>query len=233
MKKVISFAIIAAALMILGCGDDNVTTPSGGIIVLLSPEADTINFKDTVEFTAGIFNSSNDSILWYVNDVLNGNDIFGSITGSSDGAIYIAPDSASSFDTVIVKIVSQEDTTKHDTARLLILDPLYIYVDPATGNDASGTGSSHRPFKTITHGIDYASIGQTVKAYPGTYSEATGEVFPITPTFGISIKGSGIDQTIIRAPAGTSIDNAAFKIQFDMTEIDSLAIVPAAAIRPA
>jgi len=225
MKKVISFAVIVAALIFLGCGDDTGTTPSGGIIVLLSPETATINFRDTVEFTAGIFNSANDSILWYVNDILNGNDIYGAITGNSDSAIYIAPDSASSFDIVTVKIVSQADITKCDTAKVLILDPLYVYVDPVNGNDTSGTGSSHRPFKTITTGLDSASIGQTVKACPGTYSEATGEIFPISPPFGISIKGAGADQTIIEAPAGTSIDNAAFKIQFDLTVIDSLAIV--------
>ncbi len=225
MKKVISFTVIAAALIFLGCGDDTGTTPSGGIIVLLSPETATINFRDTVEFTAGIFNSANDSILWYVNDILNGNDIYGNITGDSDSAIYIAPDSASSFDVVTVKIVSQADIAKYDTAKVLILDPLYVYVDPVNGNDASGTGSGHRPFKTITQGIAYASIGQTVKACPGTYNEATGEIFPISPSFGISIKGAGADQTIIEAPAGTSIDNAAFKIQFDLTVIDSLAIV--------
>ncbi len=63
------------------------------------------------------------------------------------------------------------------------------YVDPVNGDD-SNSGSEGLPFKTITHAVDVAISGETINLASGTYSEATGEIFPIGISEDLTIIGN-------------------------------------------
>lgn len=53
------------------------------------------------------------------------------------------------------------------------------WVDPVTGLD-SGPGTEAQPFKTLLHALAAASNGGRIDLQPGTYSEASGESFPLS-----------------------------------------------------
>ncbi len=64
-----------------------------------------------------------------------------------------------------------------------------LYVNPSTGNDG-GNGSPAAPLKTIARALQQAKAGTTVQLSPGTYSAATGEVFPLTVPSGVTVLGN-------------------------------------------
>ncbi|WP_219904193.1 DUF1565 domain-containing protein [Stenomitos frigidus] len=79
-----------------------------------------------------------------------------------------------------------------------------LLVDPTKGNDAAADGSDRAPFKTITQALQVAQAGAIIRLSPGTYSQETGETFPLrlkpevtlqgdteTRGQGIVIQGSG------------------------------------------
>ncbi len=53
-----------------------------------------------------------------------------------------------------------------------------IYVNPNHGDD-SQVGKKLSPLKTITKALEIAAIGSTIQLTSGTYSEETGEKFPL------------------------------------------------------
>ena len=68
-----------------------------------------------------------------------------------------------------------------------------IYVNPEDGND-SQTGKKSSPLKTITQALKIAPVGSTIQLANGTYSENTGETFPIIVKDGITLKGDPHNQ---------------------------------------
>ena len=73
------------------------------------------------------------------------------------------------------------------------LDKNIIYVNPKGGDDSQG-GKELSPLKTITQALKIASPGSTIKLASGTYSEETGEVFPLIIEDGISLEGNPDNQ---------------------------------------
>src|SRR5882672_7195941 len=66
------------------------------------------------------------------------------------------------------------------------------HVDAANGNDVSGTGSSGRPFKSITRALQPSS-GNGLILHPGTYDVANGETFPIRFPDDMIVSGAILD----------------------------------------
>ncbi|MFM6751996.1 MAG: DUF1565 domain-containing protein [Dolichospermum sp.] len=64
-----------------------------------------------------------------------------------------------------------------------------IYVNSATGQDAVGAGNAAAPYKTITFALSQAQPGTVVQVAPGTYSQETGEKFPLVLNSGVTLKG--------------------------------------------
>ncbi|PLZ97233.1 hypothetical protein CEN45_14415 [Fischerella thermalis CCMEE 5198] len=65
-----------------------------------------------------------------------------------------------------------------------------IYVNPATGSDTAGAGTSTaQPYKTITYALSQAQPGTTIQLAPGTYNKESGEVFPLTVKQGVILRG--------------------------------------------
>ncbi len=62
-------------------------------------------------------------------------------------------------------------------------------VDAVAGNDSTGDGTSSRPYRTITRGLQFATWGDTIQVAPGTYDAALGEAFPIYVRAGVTVSG--------------------------------------------
>lgn len=64
-----------------------------------------------------------------------------------------------------------------------------IYVNPQLGRDV-GSGSEAAAYRTITHALKQAKFGSVIQLYPGTYSEDSGEVFPLEIKPGVTLRGN-------------------------------------------
>ena len=65
-----------------------------------------------------------------------------------------------------------------------------LYVNPSAGRDDTGTGATSAPFRTITHALSVAEPNTVIALTPGTYSEASGETFPLQLKSNVTIQGS-------------------------------------------
>lgn len=64
-----------------------------------------------------------------------------------------------------------------------------LFVNANTGNDSAGNGSDRAPFKTITQALKVARENTVIYLAPGTYSEQSGETFPLQLKSGITLQG--------------------------------------------
>ena len=64
-----------------------------------------------------------------------------------------------------------------------------IYVNPKSGND-SQSGEQAHPLKTITQALENAESGAKIQLAIGTYSEETGEIFPLIIDRQITLQGN-------------------------------------------
>lgn len=78
-------------------------------------------------------------------------------------------------------------------AQFSALDKNIIYVNPQLGDD-SQVGEKLTPVKTITKALEIATSGTTIKLASGTYSEESGETFPLIIKKNITLKGNTENQ---------------------------------------
>ena len=76
------------------------------------------------------------------------------------------------------------------------IPPLTILiVNPVSGSDTTGNGSSEKPYKTLTKALavikNSTTPGLTIQLAAGQYSATSGETFPIVVPTGVTINGSG------------------------------------------
>ncbi|MBF2065061.1 MAG: DUF1565 domain-containing protein [Calothrix sp. C42_A2020_038] len=64
-----------------------------------------------------------------------------------------------------------------------------LFVNPSVGDDKAGNGGERTPFKSISQALRAATPNSTIMLAPGTYSEQTGEVFPLILKPGVSLLG--------------------------------------------
>ncbi len=78
-----------------------------------------------------------------------------------------------------------------------------LHVNAQTGND-TGSGTESVPFRTLTQALRQAPPNSLLKLAPGTYSQQSGEVFPLELKPGIVIQGDASDrgQSIIIQGSG-------------------------------
>jgi parallel beta-helix repeat protein len=83
-----------------------------------------------------------------------------------------------------------------------------IYVNPQTGTDSAGAGISEAaPYKSITYALNQAQPGTVIQLAPGTYSQESGETFPLFIKQGVTLRGdeSTKGQGILITGSGTFI----------------------------
>ena len=95
-------------------------------------------------------------------------------------SLLIYPDSAIAQKTINSNYLKQQvsDVTKNT-----------IYVNPYKGND-SEVGAQNLPLKTITQALKIAQPNTVIALASGTYSEATGETFPLIIKKNITLQGT-------------------------------------------
>jgi parallel beta-helix repeat protein len=65
-----------------------------------------------------------------------------------------------------------------------------IYVNSATGADSEVSGKSEdAPYRTITYALDKAQPGTVIQIASGSYTSASGEVFPLVIKPDVSLRG--------------------------------------------
>lgn len=73
------------------------------------------------------------------------------------------------------------------------LSAAILYVDPNIGQDGAD-GSLARPLRTIAAALQRAKSGTTVKLATGTYSQQTGETFPLVILEGVILQGDEVSR---------------------------------------
>jgi len=191
-------ALLAAALTVVGCGDDESSNPV--LSISLDPDSSGVEICSTVDITADVAHGEASEVDWYVDGILGGNLTQGTIS-QTNPAVYSAPEVIPAEATVVVRAVSREDTSKAAICQVTVKFTV-IHVNAGTGSDATGTGCLTAPFKSISHAVDVAPQGTTVLVAPGIYDEANGESFPIEWFGRVSVVGESRETTIIRMTAG-------------------------------
>ncbi|HEY9872573.1 MAG TPA: DUF1565 domain-containing protein [Candidatus Obscuribacterales bacterium] len=74
------------------------------------------------------------------------------------------------------------------------VDTNVLYVNPTTGTDTNGAGTSTQPLRTITRAFQQARAGTVVQLANGIYTVDTGEVFPLVVPQGVTLKGDESSQ---------------------------------------
>ena len=69
------------------------------------------------------------------------------------------------------------------------LSATLLYVNPASGTDAPGAGAETAPYRTIAYALSQAKPGAYVQLARGSYTQASGEVFPLTVPAGVVLRG--------------------------------------------
>ncbi|WP_019507531.1 DUF1565 domain-containing protein [Pleurocapsa sp. PCC 7319] len=92
-----------------------------------------------------------------------------------------------------IALQAQPTLAQETIAQSLSLDKNTIYVNPKTGDD-SQSGKNLSPLKTITQALKIAPSGSTIKLSSGTYSEETGETFPLIINKDITLRGNAKSQ---------------------------------------
>ncbi len=104
-------------------------------------------------------------------------------TGSGENSFLLTNLQQDTAYDVVVKAVDGvgnfNQTAATSTVSTLSADLRDWYVDSTHGVDAPSNGSSDHPFKTITYALTRTEGNESIIIGRGTYSTATGEVFPL------------------------------------------------------
>jgi hypothetical protein len=209
---------IVAILMMAGCGDENLTNQDQGIVVYITPYREIIDLGDTLQFRAEVQGTDNHAVIWSVNGVAGGDSVYGEIDATGK---YMAPSNEPpDADSVRIDARSVADPLKVGNGWAVLVDPSKIYVD-SLGSDTTGTGSLHKPYRTISKAIVRAYSGQMIVVGAGTYDLAAGERFPLEIPPGVTMKGAGMDSTFIIGPGGTDPRfDAILKVGGDLVTVE-------------
>ncbi|WP_016952537.1 DUF1565 domain-containing protein [Anabaena sp. PCC 7108] len=92
-----------------------------------------------------------------------------------------------SFSSAIAQITISGEQKLHSEKTLSQVNVLFV--NPSAGDDKLGNGSDRAPWQTITQALKLAQPNSLIILSPGTYSAATGEVFPLFLKPGVAIQG--------------------------------------------
>jgi hypothetical protein len=174
-------------MLAYGCGDDDGgSSPKPVTGVSITADKTVLEIGHISEITA-VVTGDNKNLTWYVNDIENGNAVYGTITHNSP-VTYNAPDSLPAEATVYIVAVSDEDDAIADTVSI-DLEFNKVFVKSDIGNDNTATGSVNLPAKTITKGLTLAEAGMTVLVFPGLYDFYNGEVFELAIPESVALVG--------------------------------------------
>ena len=178
MHRLISAACLGMALVLFGCGGGGSagnTTPSptpAPVSVSVNPASGNVQVAHTLQFTASVTGSTNESVTWAVNGTAGGNATVGTINTSG---IYTAPNSVPNPNTITISATSTADTTKSGSAGIQIVPPPSpvgswsrgapfggivgnLTINPRAKNTVYATAFNSGVFKSIDGGQTWAAL---------------------------------------------------------------------------
>lgn len=75
------------------------------------------------------------------------------------------------------------------TAQQIPVSAKVIHVNPTLGSDTRGNGGEQTPYQSITHALRQADDNTVIQLTPGSYTQDTGEQFPLTLKSGVILRG--------------------------------------------
>ncbi len=104
--------------------------------------------------------------------------------------------------------------TQAVTGSIIVDHPPVIQVNASNGDDTN-SGTVNAPFKTITHALSVATVGNTINVDPGTYDASNGETFPLVVPTGVTLQNTGglPDNTIIRGGVASADPSVTVEVQ--------------------
>ncbi|XHX80161.1 MAG: DUF1565 domain-containing protein [Stenomitos frigidus ULC029] len=93
-----------------------------------------------------------------------------------------------SFDGGSIQVVAQAAPVP--AAPMMSAPSVALLVNPTNGDDGVADGSDRAPFKTITRALQVAPGGTVILLTSGTYSQETGETFPLRLKPDVTIQGN-------------------------------------------
>jgi hypothetical protein len=206
------------ALLAAGCGSsDNGPVSPNGINITLESFRVQVTRTVQVEAVNTYPYARNDRppCDWYVDGILGGNAMRGTIT-QANPATFTAPPAVPQGGTAIITAVSRSDTTFTASDTLTIAFTVR-YVDGENGTDTSSGGTWTNPLRTLTYALDAVADGDTVYVLPGSYDPDHGETGSFFIPGGValigasrescSIWGSGSDVSVVRLGDGATLEN--------------------------
>lgn len=205
----------ALALLISGCGEDRGPAGPDGLNLFLAAPRVQVTRSVQIEavHTYPYARDENPACDWYVDGVLGGNAMVGTITQTND-ATFTAPPAVPDGNTVEITAVSRANSafTASDTLRIVFT---VHYVDGENGNDTSSGGAWTNPLRTLTYALDMVSSGDTLAVLPGSYDPDHGEAGSYFIPGGVAllgtsresclVYGSGGDYSVLRLGDGATI----------------------------
>ncbi len=204
-------AVGCVLVCIAGCSDDGndiCATPDFWLEVM--PGSATVEVGDSLALRAMFCSISDAGVTWYVNHAPGGNSEVGTITEidfATHTAIYTAPYQMPYPEAVSVMAVFNEYPARAAGCDVTITHNT-VHVSVNEGDDETGTGARTRPVRTITRGVEIAGTGTKVSIASGTYTEDTGETFPIVLTDGITLVGESRDDVSLGDTVLTHVEIA-------------------------
>jgi parallel beta-helix repeat protein len=111
--------------------------------------------------------------------------------------------------------ITQPQASRLSSGTIAQVSTSILYVNPALGQDSATAGKTEAtPFKTITYALQQAEPGTLIQLASGSYTEQSGEVFPLILRPGVTLRGDepnkGTTTTII---GGGAINTLSFARQ--------------------
>jgi hypothetical protein len=207
---------LVCAGLVTGCGSSGggPTEPDG---IALTLGAGAVQVAQTVSVQALLtYPKRVDGYDWYVDGVLGGNSMLGTIT-QTNPATYTAPPAVPAAGEVVISAVSQSDSTMTASDTLAVLFTIK-HVDVSVGSNTSGGGAWNNPLKTVTYALsEIASDGDTVLVHAGVYDQAAGEGTSFYIPEGVTLRGVDADSCVLDVEGNVTPANGATFESFTMT----------------
>jgi archaellum component FlaF (FlaF/FlaG flagellin family) len=119
-------------------------TVTDNIAVTLSPSSASVLLGGTQLFKATISNTTNNTLKWYVNGVLNGNSTQGTLGSclawaGGQQCLYTAPANAvPNPNPAVIEVASAADPAKYATASVTVTDNIAVTLSPTSATVALG-----------------------------------------------------------------------------------------------
>lgn len=79
-----------------------------------------------------------------------------------------------------------------------------FYVDPTNGSNSNNGRSQSSAWKTLTYALTQVGSSDTIYALSGTYNALSGETFPLSIPFNLTLRGAGYTSSIIQVPTNAA-----------------------------